>query len=526
MRNVQAILKKEQKAKEVLDRIKQEKETLALKEIASTKQILAMLDCEYLLEATTIEKVVEKEVEKIVERIVEVEVPVEVVKEVVKEVPGKIQVVKDMEEIEKHLDTIKAKDKEIETLKKTVATWQSKVTTASKDNSKDKEIIALKAEIEKLNKQMDNMVQSNGNRESRISQLSTELENANKEIEKLRKSVSTWQSKANKKDEEIQNLKAELETAKTKTTKTRAQRVKEMFDSTPELEDEVVFSNANTEEDDYMAFLATQEESIMSQINSYNYEEECTIVEEVKQDTKDENANIPKFVKVARNKVGRNANAKLYQTEKCYLIASPTTDEITWLSHETLTDEYKIAVENALVKDYNFMTSRTKLSPIVVNRDNGYMARGSAKNGTAEFSKKDVLVGYVKLNNKFYLYSYTPIAARAHVDMFDAVLQGASKTMPIKSIVDKVTAIVIDMYKEYDALLNAKMEVDKKKAEEIARKHNDKQEARRAQREADEALIAKAGLLNKIKKDSKPVPSALEVLTSDSMLDDIEDELF
>ena len=237
---------------------------------------------------------------------------------------------------------------------------------------------------------------------------------------------------------------------------------------------------------------------------------------------------------MVKNKVGKNTNAKLFQTEKCYLIASPTTDEVTWLSNEVLSEEYKIAVENILVDDHKFLSNRTKLSPIKINRENAYMARASAVKGTHEFSMEDVLVGYVKLNNKFYLYSYRPKYARPNVDSLDAVIANKEKTMPQMSIVKQVTEIVIDMYKEYKALVETFKEQENKIAEENAKAFNEKVEARRTQREEDEALIANAGLLSKIKKNNKKKMkesnkeeiNITKNILSSSILDDIENELF
>lgn len=425
MKNVNELLKKEQQAKDILVNIGREKEDLAIKKLAELKEILAALDCSYLLETTTIEKVVERAISinkgKIVEIVKEVN-PVNVTINKGKIIPGPIQVVQDMTEIEKHLDTIAAQKKEIEELKKTIA---------------------------------------------------------------------------------------ELQAVKTQ---------------------EVIETTNISDEDDYMAYLASQEESIMSEINYYE-QQEPVVEEQVKEEKKTEkeekkNIDAPQFVKVSNSKVGKNPNAKLYQTEKCYLIASPTTDEITWLSNEELSDEYKIAVENVLVNEHKFLTNRTKLSPIKINRDNAYMARSSAIKGVTEFSMEDVLVGYVKLNGKFYLYSYSPKFARPSVDSLDAIIAKQNKTMPSMSIVTKVTAEVIDMYKEYKALLDANKKEADKKAEESAKSFNEKVEARRAQREDDEALIAAAGLLDKVKKNKKKVvPTALDVLNS-SILDEVEDILF
>ena len=431
MKNVNELLKKEQQAKDILANIGREKQDLAIKKLTEVKEILAALDCSYLLETATVEKVVEKEVNP---------VNVTITKGKIVELPGRVQVVQDMTEIEKHLDTIAAQKKEIESLKKSIAKWKEIAEAAQKDfEAKDKQIADMQAAI----------------------------------------------------------------------------KTKEVVET--------------SEEDDYMAFLASQEESIMSEINYYE-QQESVVEEPVKEEKKTEkeekkNIDAPQFVKVSNSKVGKNPNAKLYQTEKCYLIASPTTDEITWLSNEELSDEYKIAVENVLVNEHKFLTNRTKLSPIKINRDNAYMARANAKSMT-EFSMDDVLVGYVKLNGKFYLYSYRPKYVRPNVDSLDAIIAKKDKTMPSMSIVKEVTSIVIDMYKEYKALVDAKKKEDDKKAEENAKTFNDKVEARRTQRGNDEALIANAGLLNKVKKNKKKlIPSPVDVLTS-SVLDDIEDELF
>ena len=424
MENVKELLKKEQQAKDILANIGREKEELAINKLTELKEILAALDCSHLLEAETIERIVEKAIIKKgkVVKVAKENNPVNITINKGKIVQGPVQVVQDMTEIEKHLNTIAEQGKEIERLR------------------------------EKL---------------------------AEKEAAKI-----------------------------TETTN--------------------VFN-----EDDYMEFLASQEESIMSELKHYE-QQQPIVKEQVKKEVKEEkktekgekkNIDAPQFVEVSNSKIGKNPNAKLYQTEKCYLIASPTTDEITWLSNEELSDAYKIAVENMLVAEHKFLTNRTKLSPVKINRNNGYMARSSAMKGITEFSMEDVLVGYVKIDNKFYLYSYCPKYARPNVDSLEAIIAKQNKTMPNMSIVTKVTAVVIDMYKEYKALVDAAKKETERVAEENAKSFNEKQEARRAQREDDEALIAAAGLLDKVKKNKKKVvPTAS--FSSSSMLDDIEAKLF
>ncbi len=235
MENVKELLKKEQQAKDILANIGREKEELAINKLTELKEILAALDCSHLLEAETIERIVEKAIIK-KGKVVEVAKennPVNITINKGKIVQGPVQVVQDMTEIEKHLNTIAEQGKEIERLR------------------------------EKL---------------------------AEKEAAKI-----------------------------TETTN--------------------VFN-----EDDYMEFLASQEESIMSELKHYE-QQQPIVKEQVKKEVKEEkktekeekkNIDAPQFVEVSNSKVGKNPNAKLYQTEKCYLIASPTTDEITWLSNEEL----------------------------------------------------------------------------------------------------------------------------------------------------------------------------------------------
>lgn len=458
MENVKELLKKEQQAKDILANIGREKEELAINKLTELKEILAALDCSHLLEAKTIERIVEKAIikkGKVVE-VVKENNPVNITINKGKIVQGPVQVVQDMTEIEKHLDTIAEQKKEIEKLRKELAEKEAQL------------------EEKKINEKV-----------------STVLSNRTK---KERKSVI------------------------------------DMINEAPDVDDigieiEIHESINPSEEEDYMAFLTSQEESIMSEINAYEQiiEETKEEIVEVKEENKDTDK--PQFVTVSNAKVGKNPNAKLYQTEKCYLIASPTTDEITWLSNEELSDAYKIAVENMLVAEHKFLTNRTKLSPVKINRNNGYMARSSAMKGITEFSMEDVLVGYVKIDNKFYLYSYCPKYARPNVDSLEAIIAKQNKTMPNMSIVTKVTAVVIDMYKEYKALVDAAKKETERVAEENAKSFNEKQEARRAQREDDEALIAAAGLLDKVKKNKKKVvPTAS--FSSSSMLDDIEAKLF
>lgn len=211
----------------------------------------------------------------------------------------------------------------------------------------------------------------------------------------------------------------------------------------------------------------------------------------------------PQYVKKSPAIFKNNAKAKIYQTESCYLIASPTTNEITWMSQNELSEEYKKAVEAILIRDYKFSTNRQVLSPVVIDRENAYMARVGANQGFEKFSMTDVLSGYVKVSGKFYLYSYVPASGnKVFMESLDKKIVNSAKTMPPKEVRGAINNMVLDMYKEYKALTNSIKEEERAKEQEAADKFNANQEAIRKQREIDEAIIAASGInLNNNKKE-------------------------
>ena len=235
-----------------------------------------------------------------------------------------------------------------------------------------------------------------------------------------------------------------------------------------------------------------------------------------------------KFVKESPARFDNNPKARIYQTERCYLIASPTTKEITWMSNEILSDDYKKSVEDILVKQYNFNAVRQELSPVVIKRDNAYMARAAAKEGFQKFSGKDLLCGYVNINGKFYLYSYMIGAPKPFIESLDKKIVNADKTKPSENIVTQVKYIVFDMYKEYKALTTSIIEEEKAREQEAANSFNANQEAIRKLREEDEALIIAAGFdvnnINKKESDNKKdKPKALSA-TLAALADEFEME--
>ena len=145
---------------------------------------------------------------------------------------------------------------------------------------------------------------------------------------------------------------------------------------------------------------------------------------------------------------------KMYQTNKCYLIASERNDAITWITTEDLSDEYKKQVEEILIKEHNLMPHRIKTSPVIIDNKDSYMARIYAENNVGnKFSKNDKLSGYVYLNNRFYLYVFTPALGRVHADDFLLKLNG-KKSMPSEAIKVQITSAVMKLYEEYTSECN------------------------------------------------------------------------
>lgn len=296
----------------------------------------------------------------------------------------------------------------------------------------------------------------------------TEINKLKAEIEKLKKTVATYQRKETEYKKEIEELKTQLE-------------------SEPVVE--TIVSDIDLNDDGYLEFLATQEGEL---VEEEEIEEEIITV--IEKQNKEVVIDKPKFVKESPARFSNNPKARIYQTEKCYLIASPTTKEITWMTNETLTNEYKEEVENILVRDYKFSINRQELSPVTVHKNNGYMARTAAVEGFQNFSSKDLLCGYVKLDNSFYLYTYVPGAPKPYVDSLDKKIVNAKYTKPSAEIISRVMYVVNGMYQEYRAQVNSIVNSEKEQAQKAADEFNANQEAIRKQREIDEAIIAASGI--------------------------------
>lgn len=374
---VKEVLKKEEMMRKNLEaQLLQEREAIAMNMLAETNEVVEALGCKHLIatnNTTTNNITINKG--RIIEKIVKVEVPV--VKEVIKEVPGPIQVVQDMTEIEKHLDIIAAQKKEIERLREELAKKEAKDT--------------------------------------------------------------------------VENTVKEVLSKRTKRVKTS---VADMINNAPDVED-----------------VAVEIE-----------------IEQPKVTTEKEVTVIKTDVNMKSKHVG------LYQTDRCFLIASTRNENITWLSNVILTDEYKKQIEEKLVNEHGLMKSRVKTSPVIIEKDNAYMARVEAVNINGNhFSTEDKLSGYVKIDKEFYLYTYKPSMGRAYIDSLTLKLVGEF-AQPSADIDAKVQEIIKGLYQEYKAecekLLNTEQQT--KTNAQLAR------DARRAARQQQRDAF------NKPAQDVKP----------------------
>ena len=249
----------------------------------------------------------------------------------------------------------------------------------------------------------------------------------------------------------------------------------------------------------------TPKERLINEFNNITDEDIDAVTFEIptgndnKEESKQEESEVkaPEFVKEVCAQVGKNVNAKLYQTESCFLIASSTTKEMTWIADGPISDEYKAAVEQMLVAEKKILPTRVELSPVIVQTEDGYMARAKAANGVDKFADEDVVVGYVKIDGKFYLYSYgiqyrSP--GQKNIKSLDAILNNDPIVNPDEKMCARVTNRVWKMKKQY--LQEVKEMIEQKdaqaKANSDARK--EKKDKRKSRFQANTELVLQSGI--------------------------------
>lgn len=180
----------------------------------------------------------------------------------------------------------------------------------------------------------------------------------------------------------------------------------------------------------------------------------------------------------------KSKHVGLYQTDRCFLIASTRNENITWLSNVVLIDEYKKQIEEKLVNEHGLMKSRVKTSPVIIEKDNAYMARVEAVNINGNhFSTEDKLSGYVRLDKEFYLYTYKPSMGRAYIDSLTLKLVGEF-AQPSTDIDAKVQEIIKGLYQEYKAECEKLISTEQQIKTDAQSVRNARRAARQQQRAA------------------------------------------
>lgn len=331
------------------------------------------------------------------------------------------------------------------------------------------EVVKDRIQVIEDNTKIEELVFANKDLTDELAKKEAMIQDLAEQVARFKKSSSSFQSRATKAENEVAKLNtviAELQAQLAEATKPMT--------TTNEVVEETGFN------DDYLLYLATQEESIMAQFNEEQEVVENTIEtkKEVKEEIKKEvtnKANGPEYVKLVSAKLGKSEHVKLFLTESCYLIASPFAQEMTWITNGPISDEYKMQVEEILVKDYKFNKSRVEVSPIVVSDSVGYMARVKGAEGTNVYSNDDVYSGYVKYKGEFILYTYFPNTNTAIIESLDKkILESQGKlsgsTMPKdKKALQFVNGKIRNMFKKYEALT---ADIRKEHAESV-KKAND-----------------------------------------------------
>lgn len=459
MKNVQLLLNKETELNKALENIQVEKKQLAYNTLANTKEVLKALGYENLLNTTT----------NVVEPVVNVTVNkgriVEVVKTVTNVTINKGKVVELVKEV--------------------------KVEDTTRINALLDENKALKAKIDTMQLK---------------SEVDAGMEVLKKEIEKLKKTVAAYQSKEVEYKKAIKELTTSVDEKEATISKLNKKvKALELINEAPELDE--VATEIDFNDNGYMELLASQE----AQYVNVPTETIVTGIEK-QQETKDTKPEVkgPEFVKASAAVFSKNSRAKLYQTESCYFIASPYAKEITWLSYNTLTEEYKQQVTDRLVRDFNFNASRVELSPIVIQDSISYMARAHAHLGVETYSIDDVYCGYVKKNNDFILYSYFPNTNKMHIESLNKKLLmaegklSAKNTMPDdKKVLAFVNSKVRNMYKKYKEQTSKILDAQQQSAAEATEQFNANQSR------INEILQSNAALVNAAAKNNPELAAAL-----------------
>ena len=526
MKNVQLLLNKEKQAKEaivqaqnVLANIGQEKEELGIQILAEAKEKLDILEVGYLLNANIAERVMAPvRITRLDGRVLKLRARKQDVERISLLETQRKELQQTINDLIQEVAELKESDEKIADLEKQLKETQDKLDAAKKKEQEYADAIKDYVSAEKTAKKQEEQNNDNSNilreviasKDKYIAELESKL--ADKAYQAandgyLVDGVEISLAVVNELNDEIEKLREEMAEKEAAISKLNKKvKALELINEAPELDE--VATEIDFNDNGYMELLASQE----AQYVNIPTETIITGIEK-QQETKDIKPEVkgPEFVKTSAAVFSKNSRAKLYQTESCYFIASPYAKEITWLSYNTLTEEYKQQVIDRLVKDFNFNASRVELSPIVIQDSISYMARTHAHLGVETYSIDDVYCGYVKKNNDFILYSYFPNTNKMHIESLNKKLLmaegklSAKNTMPDdKKVLAFVNSKVRNMYKKYKEQTSKILDAQQQSAAEATEQFNANQSR------INEILQSNAALVNAAAKNNPELAAALD----------------
>lgn len=532
---VKEILNREIALQNELKAVVVEKEQLAINVLADAEVLVRELGCAHLLSTNT-DSIVNVAINKgkVVEIVKEVEVAKEVVKEVVKEVEVKVEDTTRIDELTAEIaklnNIIATQEKKEKEYAAVIKDLNESLKKMEAEDNKDVLVEAIKAKdkyIVELEEQLSNKAYNAAEKGYLIDGVEVSL----KAVQELQKEIDELQEANAELEAELEAVKETTEGAVTVEDEFNEPGYQEILENAAheymnnstdeclfiaddmELENNANKGNGDKDkqiEDTVKNVLdnrkgdgkrgGTPKERLVNEFNNITDEDIDAVTFEIPtgNDNKEESeVKAPEFVKEVCAQVGKNINAKLYQTESCLLIASSTTKEMTWIADGPISDEYKAAVEQMLVAEKKILPTRVELSPVIVQTEDGYMARAKAANGVDKFADKDVVVGYVKIDGKFYLYSYgiqyrSP--GQKNIKSLDAILNNDPIVNPDEKMCARVTNRVWKMKKQYLQEVKEMMVQKDAQAKANSDARKEKKDKRKSRFQANTELVLQSGI--------------------------------
>ena len=537
---VKEILNREIALQNELKAVVVEKEQLAINVLADAEVLVRELGCAHLLSTNT-DSIVNVAINKgkVVEIVKEVEVAKEVVKEVVKEVEVKVEDTTRIDELTAEIaklnNIIATQEKKEKEYAAVIKDLNESLKKMEAEDNKDVLVEAIKAKdkyIVELEEQLSNKAYNAAEKGYLIDGVEVSL----KAVQELQKEIDELQEANAELEAELEAVKETTEGAVTVEDEFNEPGYQEILENAAheymnnstdeclfiaddmELENNANKGNGDKDkqiEDTVKNVLdnrkgdgkrgGTPKERLVNEFNNITDEDIDAVTFEIptgsdnKEESKQEESEVkaPEFVKEVCAQVGKNMNAKLYQTESCLLIASSTTKEMTWIADGPISDEYKAAVEQMLVAEKKILPTRVELSPVIVQTEDGYMARAKAANGVDKFADEDVVVGYVKIDGKFYLYSYgiqyrSP--GQKNIKSLDAILNNDPIVNPDEKMCARVTNRVWKMKKQYLQEVKEMMVQKDAQAKANSDARKEKKDKRKSRFQANTELVLQSGI--------------------------------